>query len=402
MAWYNSSWLYRQKITINHTKVPGDLTSFPVLITADNIKSAFWGHVKSDGSDIVLTANDGTTKLYRELVQIDTTWQRLELWVNTSLLSATDVDLYIYYGNAAGAEVNDANTWDSNFKLVHHMNDNPDISNISDSTINNNDGIKKGSNEPAETSGKWHPNGGKAQNFDGVDDYINCGHNASIADFNTFTTEFWFERYSAGENNAGRLTKKMDRYWTNVSGQFYCEMQRWSGDEGEWRTASSIIIDYTWHHIVIRYNYGSTANDPVVMIDGIIVSLTEVTTPTDPYGVYSDAADDFFIGDDSDHTRSFDGIIDEVRYSNIIRSDNWVITCYNNQNDPASFYSISDEETSGSVVFVTVQPTGGTPGIGKIMYDNVNKHYLWQIDKGVGFITKGWFDSIGYHDGAPS
>jgi hypothetical protein len=33
LAWYDPSWLYRQKITIDHTLIAEDLTDFPVLIT---------------------------------------------------------------------------------------------------------------------------------------------------------------------------------------------------------------------------------------------------------------------------------------------------------------------------------------------------------------------------------
>src|SRR5438874_4447172 len=34
--WYNSSWTYRQKITIDTSKVAGSATSFPVLISRTN------------------------------------------------------------------------------------------------------------------------------------------------------------------------------------------------------------------------------------------------------------------------------------------------------------------------------------------------------------------------------
>ena len=33
LVWYDPSWLYRQKITIEHTLVAEDLTDFPLLIT---------------------------------------------------------------------------------------------------------------------------------------------------------------------------------------------------------------------------------------------------------------------------------------------------------------------------------------------------------------------------------
>jgi hypothetical protein len=43
--------------------------------------------------------------------------------------------------------------------------------------------------------------------------------------------------------------------------------------------------------------------------------------------------------------RFLDGIIDEVRVSNVARSEGWIVTCYNNQHDPSSFYTVGSEET---------------------------------------------------------
>jgi hypothetical protein len=40
----------------------------------------------------------------------------------------------------------------------------------------------------------------------------------------------------------------------------------------------------------------------------------------------------------------FDGIIDEVRASNVVRSDCWIKTGYLNQNSPSTFYAVGNEE----------------------------------------------------------
>jgi hypothetical protein len=40
------------------------------------------------------------------------------------------------------------------------------------------------------------------------------------------------------------------------------------------------------------------------------------------------------------------GIIDEVRISNMARTQEWISTEYNNQNDPFSFLSFGLEESS--------------------------------------------------------
>ena len=69
MAWYDPSWLYRQKITIDHTLVAEDLTGFPVLITDAAVQASLFTQATADGADLVITGADGTTKLKRELVQ---------------------------------------------------------------------------------------------------------------------------------------------------------------------------------------------------------------------------------------------------------------------------------------------------------------------------------------------
>ena len=43
-------------------------------------------------------------------------------------------------------------------------------------------------------------------------------------------------------------------------------------------------------------------------------------------------------------SRNIDGIVDEVRISNIARSADWVKTEFNNQNSPGTFYTIGSEQ----------------------------------------------------------
>jgi hypothetical protein len=52
-----------------------------------------------------------------------------------------------------------------------------------------------------------------------------------------------------------------------------------------------------------------------------------------------------YVGDRYDHTRQFNGFIDEVRVSNIARSSDWINTEYKNQNNPAVFYTIGSEQS---------------------------------------------------------
>ena len=56
---------------------------------------------------------------------------------------------------------------------------------------------------------------------------------------------------------------------------------------------------------------------------------------------------DFLIGvHDTTPLSEMDGYLDEVRVSDKKRSEEWISTQYNNQNDPSSFFSIGPEESA--------------------------------------------------------
>ena len=59
-----------------------------------------------------------------------------------------------------------------------------------------------------------------------------------------------------------------------------------------------------------------------------------------------------------------DGIIDEVRISNVVRSADWIATEYNNQSDPANFHSVCAKETAPAPTVTTVAPASGADHVG--------------------------------------
>jgi hypothetical protein len=127
-----NGWTYRKKLTIDASRVAGDLTNFPVLINTTDLdwkedSQAIPGHVaQTDGGDIMFTAIDGITKLDHEIEKYDPATGELVAWVEVrSLSSTTNTDIYIYYGNTSLAENenqwNSVGVWDSNFKMVQHL-----------------------------------------------------------------------------------------------------------------------------------------------------------------------------------------------------------------------------------------------------------------------------------------
>ncbi len=186
-SWYNSSWPYRLKLTVQSSKVASSEANFPVYVDLSLLPASFFSHVRSDGGDIRVTDSGGITELPREVVSINTASQSGELHFKaSSLSSSSNTDFYIYYGNsgatepAANSTYGSQNVWktdgvDTSAVMVQHMKDTT-TSTITDSTSNANNGTKFAANEPIEATGEI----GKGQTFDGTNDYVNASNGASL------------------------------------------------------------------------------------------------------------------------------------------------------------------------------------------------------------------------------
>ena len=179
-GWYNPSWKYRKEITIDHTKVSGDLTNFSVLISRTDLdwrNTANGGSIgKPDGTDLVFTAADGVTPLNYEIENYASTTGKLVAWVKIpSLSSATDTNVYAYYGNASAVDQqNTAGVWDANYQAVLHLGDGPvtSIAGNKDSSSYMNGGVPTNFNNTASSTTNGIGEIGNADIFDGINDFV--------------------------------------------------------------------------------------------------------------------------------------------------------------------------------------------------------------------------------------
>ena len=209
-AWYNDSWEYRKKITTSlNTVISSDLTDFPYLVSFTD--SDLTKTTESDGTDIVFTASDGTTELAYEIERFDQSTGEVIAWVKIPTVSASgNTDIYIYYKGTATSS--SSSVWDSNYKLVYHLNQSSTgtVDEFTDVSDTGNDGTGGGTGDitqdadrrPTQVEAKI----GYGQSFDGPtqsetsngsgdfiwsQDVSNWpGNNASTTDNDT-TVEFW-------------------------------------------------------------------------------------------------------------------------------------------------------------------------------------------------------------------
>jgi len=336
------------KITIDHTKVSGStsLTDFPVLIslTDDSLMNTGCGFVKSSaGDDIIFTNEAKTVQLNHEIEKYDGSTGALVAWVEIPSLSvSTDTVIYIYYGNSnvASPQDNPTGVWDSSYKSVWHLKEDPSgtAPQMRDSTSNGNHGTSRGyMTSGDQVIGKI----GGSLDFDGSNDYVFTTN--SFNNPQNFTVSAWFKTGSAsgkrvvGFENAqtGTGSGSWDRHiYVGTDGKVY--FGAYSGSTNV-AVSTNTLTDNTWHYAVGVRDDG--ANRVRLYIDGNLNNSTYNSAAENYTGwwrIGSYKASGWPSGQDG----YFPGVIDEVRVSNTIRSADWIKTEYNNQSNPATFYSV--------------------------------------------------------------
>lgn len=142
IPWWNTDWLFRKEIIIDHEKVEDTLTNFPVLISLPS-DANLSVHAQDDADDFVFTDKFGN-RLNHEIELFNGITGELVAWVNvTNLSGTTDTTLFMYYGNdGASNQQIPEDVWGSNYIMVQHLNETGDT--VYDSTLYENNGTSTG------------------------------------------------------------------------------------------------------------------------------------------------------------------------------------------------------------------------------------------------------------------
>ena len=381
-GWYDSLWGYRNSLTIDYTKVQSaDQTNFPVMINTTNANwkvVASGGHVgKSDGTDILFTSSDGTTKLDHEIEKYTSTTGELIAWVRIPTLSYTsNTTIYVYYGNAAAsAQANATGVWNSAYQGVYHLSDGTTLS-ATDSTSNANNGTKV--NTPTATTGKID---GGANFVRSSNQDITLGSSSTLSIQDVMTVETWVKfnsNYSSAQAVIGNY-KDLASDLSNYALEFGRTPNRFNmyfigGTTGYiLGTNNTSISDNNWHHIAAVRSGSSGSWTWTYYLDGVADGTastavnadggTSVPTSLAAYGNYVTG------------TTQLEGNLDESRISNAVRDANWIKTGYNNQSSPSTFYAVGSEtSSSSSTVYYNADATttvSSTPTYGNLVFKPV-------------------------------
>jgi hypothetical protein len=388
-SWWNISWPYRIKLTIDSSQVSNNLKNFPILIniTDANLSTK----AQNDGDDIVFIDSAGN-KLNHEIEKYVSGTGSLFAWVNVTTLSSTsDTNVYMYYGNIdCDSQENIPDTWESSFVGVWHFAQDPGPGGweeIIDSTYTMNGTADSDFTSADLVSGMI----GNSYYYDGSSDnnHIRINDTGNIYDFGTddFTLECWW--YNTGSTGAHQSLIAKGTW--DDPGDYLLYVPTTSGGQ------ISLAIAGDWQTNVYGSNFygGNWWEYTVALRDGNAAHLYRngsfaINTSDHFSGVTIGNDNQVGIGAREDGTdRPWLGRIDEVRISHYQRNSSWIETTYNTIRNSSTFITVGNEEKWMMWDNIIENPDTSSPWSWIFDFPNITGYYqFYSIGKKSGSVDE--------------
>ncbi len=335
------------------------LTDYPLLysVTDSDMQANV---INANGWDIIFHASDDTTCggaglapciLDHEIEKYDPATGKLVAWVRLPSVNGvgatSDTVIDISYGNTciSAPTANKTGVWDSNYMEVWHLSESS--GDASDSTSNGYVAAVQ-----ADPGTPTHPDAKIGGGYQFAGDSWLLTNDGQFAVANApLTIEGWFHIDSGTPSWVGIATKNRDVSCSDNPP--YCDWAGvWIGGSGEltyawdWHNQANIeggaaLSTGTWYYGAITFDGGIRTGFRNGLRD------TVVTSPNPSPGTYTDMTMPTRMNKDLDGGGMMSGIIDEVRISTAARTPGWILSSYNNMNNPGDI---------GSPGFYTVGP----------------------------------------------
>jgi PKD repeat protein len=161
--------------------------------------------------------------------------------------------------------------------------------------------------------------GNSSLTFDGSNSFVDVPASASLNVTGAFTLEAWIHPLGWGEASVGfgRIVNKNNLLlFLESGGMLVVDIDHSDGSSSRTNTLLGSVTLNNWQHIATTYS--GSASDLKIYINGSPQVLNAPDKISGP--VVSDPSSPLVIGNNSARTRTFDGMIDELRIWNIART----------------------------------------------------------------------------------
>ena len=320
---WNSSQRIYCNTTASGAQVYGTVIGFPALVrlTHDNFD---FSRARGDGADVRFTRSDNKPMAH-EIERWDSAGGAAEIWVRVDTVYGNDSAHYfiMYWGASANAAQTSASNGPAVFDTaagfigVWHLNRTCD-----DATANRHNGTNSGA---ADSTGMI----GSAKGFNGNEGIKIAG---LLGQPRSVTLSAWarldtLQRWGSEVISLGNaVLLRMDH--TQAPGGGVMGSYHVSSDTLWYNVVSDMYLQKTgWHYL--SFAMDGVNHTQTLSIDGMVYSYRSNQAPI----YYSGIGTDTWIGRHGNKETNwfFNGIIDEVRVSRTVHSNDWTKLCYMNQ-----------------------------------------------------------------------
>lgn len=340
--WLDSNWDYRVKVEIAPSKVGTTtaVTSFPVYLNLANMPASFFTNASSTGADIRVTESDEITETPFELVTFATTTQTGELhFLADSLSTTSSSTFYVYYGNPTASAYAVTDTYGRNavwtgYRAVYHLESLTLDSTGNGYTLTNNNSVAASSTcKIAGCADFGSTNTNKS---------LSIASNLGIDGGNNSMTA-WYAPHSSTATVGGVIetgstgTDVYNSLWYHGGVPASYQSRNRSGISDAFSNVSGVIGSGVFTYAAYTYDSSNVlgyrdavAATPAAHSGNGSFNITTQSTigKTERFGVF------------------FTGLVDEVRVSSNALSAAYILTEYNNQSAPSTFYALGAEENN--------------------------------------------------------
>ncbi len=328
-TWWDTDWKSRQKLTFDAKSLSESLIDFPVLVPLNNTKIDYTS-TQDAGEDIRFVDSDDLTVLDYEIERWNESGTSI-VWVKVPKIdggSTTD-HIWMYYNNSLAIDAqNPAGVWTNGYMGVWHLDEDPSgpSPQMDDSTSNGNHGTTSGMMTPA---GSVEASIGKGLRLDGFDDLIRINDSASLDSTNDEgTLEMWLKWTNSSDGDHQILMSSSNRFTTGANDGYEWASRGngdhffnpWGGNDSNYNSGSNPFTDGVYHHVATTMRFSTKEVD--IYIDTVPMTFTDANVST----MWSNLAspNDWLWGGNPDRSsRYFDGVFDEIRVSDVVRSTDW-------------------------------------------------------------------------------
>jgi len=373
-----ATYTYARSITVNHTLVGTvnntDQVNFPLLFAgtyAYLATVANGGNVtNANGYDISFTSDSlCATRLPFEQDSYNAVNGAVAYWIKIPTLShSTNTVIYLCYNNpvVVSDQSNKTAVWDSNYLAVYHLPNGTTLT-ANDSTANGNNATISGATAATGTIGG-------AGNFNGANSYIRVPSSTyTVSTTGNVSFSAWVKTSTHGIIIGNTSAPPGTVAWSTLANyvpMLYIDSSGYVRATIAWpgynypsaAISPGTYNDNNWHYVVHTFlngNSGGQENNccfggtSALYIDGALVSSASIGNyaATSEWGFYigtgcdwqwvnSSGACGYYGPETNGGWDYFNGLIDEVEISQTARSSDWIITQYNNQSAPGTFYTM--------------------------------------------------------------